>query len=221
MALSPTSFGTTFATVLGDAGTATLCTAVPEDEDWFSPSQFWGWVNGERADIIRTPKGGSRDPLRSGKDVENWQHCLSMDGRAVKEIIVPLVGGPAAEEALAKAGWSMDQLDLVTLHEANLVLNEAIVKMWRARGFRGEVLSAGGRFGNTTSASIPLAWTLNPEALTVGKNFGLAAFGGGYLLIENGHIIVDVIVTHFPFKVRKIIDLITSVLFFLGVGVIF
>ena len=29
-----------FATVLGDAGTATLCTAVPEAEDWFSPSQF-------------------------------------------------------------------------------------------------------------------------------------------------------------------------------------
>ena len=46
-------------------------------------------------------------------------------------------------------------LDLVTLHEANLTLNESIVKMWRERGFRGRVLNAGGRFGNTTSASIP------------------------------------------------------------------
>ncbi len=49
----------------------------------------------------------------------------------------------------------------------------------------------------------------------------LIAFGGGYLLIENGHIIVDVIVNHFPFKRRKIIDLITSSFFFLGMVVLF
>lgn len=29
-----------FVTVLGDAGRATLCVAVPAAEDWFAPSQF-------------------------------------------------------------------------------------------------------------------------------------------------------------------------------------
>ena len=51
--------------------------------------------------------------------------------------------------------------------------------MWRERGFRGRVLNAGGRFGNTTSASIPLALALNPEELSVGRRFGLFGYGGG------------------------------------------
>src|SRR5262249_8523665 len=46
-----------FATVLGDAGTATLCTAVPVAEDWFRPSQFWSWLDGSNAKIILTPAG--------------------------------------------------------------------------------------------------------------------------------------------------------------------
>ena len=168
-----------FATVLGDAGTAALCVAVPEAEDWFSPSQFWSWLDGSHADIIRTPAGGSRRPSPSAAELESGQQRLTMDGAAVREILVPFMGGPAVDAALAKAGWSLDALDFVTLHEANLTLNGSIIRAWRERGFRGEVLSAAGRFGNTTSASIPLALTLNPEALKPGRKFGLFGFGGG------------------------------------------
>jgi 3-oxoacyl-[acyl-carrier-protein] synthase III len=83
------------------------------------------------------------------------------------------------DAALAKAGWRHEDLDLVALHEANLTLNASIVGMWRERGFRGDVVDAGGRFGNTTSASIPLALALNPSKLGVGRRFGLLGFGGG------------------------------------------
>ena len=69
--------------------------------------------------------------------------------------------------------------DVVALHEANLTLNATIVAMWRERGFRGQVLDAGGRFGNTTSASIPLALALNPDGLSTGRKLGLIGFGGG------------------------------------------
>jgi 3-oxoacyl-[acyl-carrier-protein] synthase-3 len=168
-----------FATVLGDAGTATLCTAVPESEDWFSPSQFWSWLDGSSAEIIRAPAGGSRQPELSAHQIEAGEHRLAMDGAAVRKILVPFVGGPAIDAALAKAGWSLEDLDLVSLHEANLTLNESIVKVWRERGLRGRVLNAGGRFGNTTSASIPLALALHPEELGVGRKFGLFGFGGG------------------------------------------
>ena len=168
-----------FATVLGDAGTATLCTAVPEAEDWFSPSQFWSWLDGSHAEIIRTPAGGSRRPSPTPEELEAGEHRLTMDGAAVRKILVPFVGGPAIDAALAKAGWRMDELDLVSLHEANLALNASIIRMWRERGFRGRVLDAGGRFGNTTSASIPLALALNPDALRLGERFGLIGFGGG------------------------------------------
>jgi 3-oxoacyl-[acyl-carrier-protein] synthase-3 len=168
-----------FATVLGDAGTATLCTAVPEAEDWFSPSQFWSWLDGSQAEIIRAPAGGSRRPALSKQELDAGEHRLTMDGAAVRRILVPFVGGPAVDAALAKAGWRLEDLDLVTLHEANLTLNESIVNVWRDRGLRARVLNAGGRFGNTTSASIPLALALNSEELSVGRKFGLFGFGGG------------------------------------------
>ena len=70
-------------------------------------------------------------------------------------------------------------IDFATLHEANLVLNEGIVKAWRKRGFKGKVIDAGGMFGNTTSATIPLALALHPDELTVGNRFIWSAFGGG------------------------------------------
>jgi 3-oxoacyl-(acyl-carrier-protein) synthase III len=168
-----------FATVLGDAGTATLCTAVPAEEDWFAPEQFWSWLDGGQAEMILTPSGGSRQPSLSASDIDEGRHRLAMDGAAVRRTLVPFVGGPALDAALAKAGWSIEQLDFVTLHEANLMLNGAILSTWRERGFRGDVLDAEGRFGNTTSASIPLALALHPEALRVGRRFGLFGFGGG------------------------------------------
>jgi len=168
-----------FATVLGDAGTATLCSAVPEAEDWFSPSQFWSWLDGGCAGIIRTPAGGSRHPCPSRQELEHGMDRLAMDGAAVRKRLVPFVGGPAIDAALAKAGWRMDDLDLAALHEANLALNASIVETWRERGFRGKVLDAGGRFGNTTSASIPLALALNAGEMTTGRKFGLIGFGGG------------------------------------------
>ncbi len=168
-----------FASVLGDAGTATWCTAVPRSEDWFGPRRFWSWANGRDGDIIITPIGGSSHPVSSAKDITEYRNRLTMDGAMVRELIVPMVGGPGIDAALRKAGWTMEMLDLATLHDANLVLNEGIIGQWRQRGFAGQVLDSGGMFGNTTSATIPLALALNPGALSVGRRFAWVAFGGG------------------------------------------
>jgi 3-oxoacyl-[acyl-carrier-protein] synthase-3 len=168
-----------FATVLGDAGTATMCVAVPEDEDWFAPTRFWSWLDGGKASLILTPAGGSKRPSPSEEELEHGRHRLAMDGAGVKQTLVPFMSGPAIDAAMAKAGWTLPDLDLATLHEANLVLNGSILAAWRERGFRGEVLSADGRFGNTTSASIPLGLALNGSALQVGRKFGVFGFGGG------------------------------------------
>jgi 3-oxoacyl-[acyl-carrier-protein] synthase-3 len=168
-----------FATVLGDAGTATLCVATPEAEDWFAPEQFWSWLDGSKGEIILTPVGGSRQPQPTARETDAGKQRLAMDGAAVRSVLVPFTGGPATEAALAKAKWKISDLDFAALHEANLTLNASIIDMWRKIGFRGQVLDAGGRFGNTTSASIPLALAMNPKDLTVGRKFGLFGFGGG------------------------------------------
>jgi 3-oxoacyl-[acyl-carrier-protein] synthase-3 len=168
-----------FATILGDAGTATWCQAVDPEEDWFAPERFWNWANGRDSDIIITPKGGSKHPVDSMEDIVEFRNRLTMDGAMVKDIIVPLVGGPGIEAALAKAGWSIDSLDFATLHEANLILNRKITKAWKNMGFTGEVIDAGGMFGNTTSATIPLALALHGDTLKPGRRFIWSAFGGG------------------------------------------
>jgi 3-oxoacyl-[acyl-carrier-protein] synthase-3 len=168
-----------FASVLGDAGTATWCTAVPPEEDWFGLENFWNWASGKDGDVIVTPKGGSSHPVSSFEDISEYKDKLTMDGTMVKEVMVPLVGGQGIDLALRKAGWSMDMLDLASLHEANLMMNQSIVNQWKERGFRGKVIDAGGMFGNTTSASIPLAVTMHPDELKPGRRFVWVAFGGG------------------------------------------
>jgi len=170
----------TFACVLADAGTATLCAAVPVEDDWFDPSYFWSWADGSRADLITTPAGGTARPIQSEADLVEYLNCLSMNGPGVKDLFVPFMSKPAIQAALRKAKLSLDEIDLVTLHEANPAqLNGPIVKAWQGQGFQGSVISADGRFGNTTTASIPLALALHPELLEVGKRFGWFSFGGG------------------------------------------
>ncbi|MBD3257404.1 hypothetical protein GF377_03145 [candidate division GN15 bacterium] len=168
-----------FASVLGDAGTATWCTAVPEEEDWFGQRRFWNWASGRDGDVIITPKGGSSFPEMTNTDLTTYQNRLTMDGAMVKELIVPLVGGPGIQAALKKAGWTLDMVDLASLHEANLMLNKDIVNQWRKNGFEGQVLDGGGMFGNTTSASIPLAVALHGDQFEQGRRFAWMAFGGG------------------------------------------
>ncbi len=169
-----------FACVLGDAATATWCQAVPLEEDWFTRKNFWSWSDGEYAHIIRTPLGGSKNEITSLEQIYEYQNRLAMDGSVVKEIFVPFMSGPGIKAALNKVGWTLDMIDFVTMHEANLSqLNSKIENNWRDQGFTGQVLSSGGMFGNTTTASIPLAISLNGDELKVGKRFCLAAFGGG------------------------------------------
>ncbi len=168
-----------FATVLGDAGTATLCTAVPPEEDWFDRNNFWNWSRGSDGKVIVTPKGGSSQPVSSMDDIMQYRNKLTMDGAMVKERMVPLVGGPGIDAALQKAGWNMEMLDIAILHEANLVMNEDIINRWRKRGFKGNILTADGMFGNTTSATIPLAMALHGDELQIGRRFLWFAFGGG------------------------------------------
>lgn len=173
-----------FACVLGDAGTATYCSAVDAEEDWFGRNRFFTHSDGKHWDAIITLKGGSRNPILTNEDIEEYRNRLSMDGPRVKDLIVPLVGGPAIEAALHSAGWKLSDLNLASLHEANRAqLNAKITfEEWKSRGFVGDILDAAGEFGNTTSASIPLALALNGEKLRESsrqpKKIALVAKGG-------------------------------------------
>ena len=59
------------------------------------------------------------------------------------------------------------------------------------------------------------AWDINVQLLAVS-----VALGGGYTYLYSGHIGVDVFVEGLARRKKAIVDLITSIFFFLGIGVL-
>jgi TRAP-type mannitol/chloroaromatic compound transport system permease small subunit len=59
------------------------------------------------------------------------------------------------------------------------------------------------------------AWDINVQLLAI-----IVFFGGGYLLLHDGHVRVDVLYGRLPAKWKTILDLITSPIFFLYLGAV-
>ena len=101
-----------------------------------------------------------------------------MDGRQVFRLAVTRMP-EAVRQLLAQEGAAVEDLDLVVMHQANLRINEAAQK---ALGLPDEkVWNNIQRYGNTTSATIPLAFH---EARQAGKApegalVAFAALGAG------------------------------------------
>jgi TRAP-type mannitol/chloroaromatic compound transport system permease small subunit len=57
------------------------------------------------------------------------------------------------------------------------------------------------------------AWDINEWLMA-----GLTILMGGYILLKDGHVTVDIVVRQLSPRARAIIDLVTSVVFFISVG---
>jgi 3-oxoacyl-[acyl-carrier-protein] synthase-3 len=104
---------------------------------------------------------------------------MKMAGREVFKAAV-LAMANACDEALTRAGVTADEVDLLVPHQANLRIIEATAK--HAGLPMSKVMVNVDRYGNTSSASIPLALE---QALTEGRVGPgsvvlLVAFGAGF-----------------------------------------
>lgn len=61
----------------------------------------------------------------------------------------------------------------------------------------------------------PAVWTNELSQLIFGV---YAILAGGYLAVDNGHVNVDIIHTRFPPRARALVDVLTSVMFFIFLG---
>ena len=59
------------------------------------------------------------------------------------------------------------------------------------------------------------AWDVNIQLAA-----SLIALGAAYALLHRDHVIVDIIVSHFPPRARAIMDMVTALIFFFGVGML-
>jgi 3-oxoacyl-[acyl-carrier-protein] synthase-3 len=134
--------------------------------------------DGRLAPLLYRPGGGSAHPI-SEKVVCERSHYMKMAGREVFKAAV-LAMAEACDAALTRAGVSADEVDLMIPHQANLRIIEATAK--HANMPMSKVMVNLDRFGNTSSASIPLALDQAVAEGRVGPGslLLLVAFGAGF-----------------------------------------
>jgi len=160
--------------LFGDGAGAVLVGAGEDDQGFLSYSLG---SEGDFGALLSIPGGGSRAPLTAAA-LEQGQQYLRMDGRAVFKWAVRMIGDIAVD-VLRHAELTVDDIDVVVMHQANLRILDAAAD---ALGVdREKVLVNLDRYGNTTAASVPLVLE---EAVTEGRlrQGGLAlvmGFGAG------------------------------------------
>jgi 3-oxoacyl-[acyl-carrier-protein] synthase-3 len=134
--------------------------------------------DGRLAHLLYRPGGGSADPI-SEKVVCDRSHYMKMAGREVFKAAV-LAMAEACDEALRRAGVSAQEIDLLIPHQANLRIIEATAK--HAGMPMSKVMVNLDRYGNTSSASIPLALdqAVAEGRVRPGSLLLLVAFGAGF-----------------------------------------
>jgi 3-oxoacyl-[acyl-carrier-protein] synthase-3 len=124
--------------------------------------------------------GSMYHPRVSHEQIEAGRHFLQMDGREVFRHAV--VRMPESIRAvLATAGHTVEEIDLLLAHQANLRIAEAMQKALNLRD--DQVYNNIMRYGNTTAATIPIALDecVRSGRLKTGDLLVMTAFGSGFM----------------------------------------
>jgi len=134
--------------------------------------------DGKLADLLYIQGGGSSDPV-SQKVIDERSHFIRMAGREVFKAAVHTMA-KACEQALAKAGVTSDEIDVLIPHQANLRIIEATAK--HAQVPMSKVMVNVDRYGNTSAASIQLAidQAMQEGRIKQGSLLLLVTFGAGF-----------------------------------------
>lgn len=131
----------------------------------------------EKLMLLHVPAGGTRVPA-SQASVEEGQHTLRMEGSGVFRSAVTMMERSVLE-ALDRAGLSLDDVDWVIPHQANIRIIGALA---RRLGLREDQLIVNvDRVANTSTASIPVALdeALRDQRVRPGDVAVMTAFGAG------------------------------------------
>jgi 3-oxoacyl-[acyl-carrier-protein] synthase-3 len=134
-------------------------------------------ADGSGADLLTLPAGGSRIPA-SQETLDRKLHTIQMNGREIFRFATREMAA-ATREATQMAGLTIDDIELIIPHQANRRIIEAA-----ARGLRvpmDRFMMNIDKYGNTSSASIPLAIcdALEQNRIHPGDHLVLVGFGAG------------------------------------------
>ncbi|MFQ5966785.1 MAG: beta-ketoacyl-ACP synthase III [Acidimicrobiia bacterium] len=103
---------------------------------------------------------------------------ITMDGREVFRRAVATMGD-ASVRVVTEAGWSLEDVDMLIPHQANVRIIDATTRRLKLDPAKAFVNI--GSYGNTSAATIPIALTeaLEQGQISPGSNLVFAAFGAG------------------------------------------
>jgi 3-oxoacyl-[acyl-carrier-protein] synthase-3 len=171
------------ALLFGDAGTATAV----ERHEGAPPMTFVLGTDGSGRDHLIVPAGEFRQlnspqtAIRTERENGNFRadEELYMNGAEIFTFTLREVP-PLMKSIFAESGWTRETTDAFVFHQANKFMIDYLVKRMKLPAEKVPVVLA--KYGNTSSASIPLALTdaLAPRLLEAPARLLLAGFGVGY-----------------------------------------
>lgn len=168
------SYGLAMAADLVRAGTARNVLVIGAEKltDWVDPtdrSTAIIFADGAGAAVVAAAPDeasvgigpvswGSAGDLAQVIHIKEENNALFQEGQAVFRWATTKIA-PVALDAIARAGLTPADIDVLVPHQANLRIVEAVAKRLRKQGAREDLLVADDivTSGNTSSASIPLA----------------------------------------------------------------
>lgn len=168
--------------LFGDAGSASLLELDEKAHDWHVNLM----TDGKGGMAIMIPDGGGRNKLSPdsfdlqpvSEGIARSRLSLTLDGPKIFAFSVREVPS-SITDLLAQAGQPVDDIDYLVMHQANKLINETVRKKLKVP--TEKVPYSLDKFGNTSSASIPLTLvTRLAEPLKQPQNLLLSGFGVGF-----------------------------------------
>jgi len=133
--------------------------------------------DGRYEEQLYAPGGGTKLGT-THETIDNREHFFKMKGNELFKVAVRSMADISAE-MLEKAGYTVDDVDLVIPHQANQRITDAVAS--RLGVPEEKVYSNIAEHGNTSSASIPIAMDecIQSGRIKEGSLVLLTAFGGG------------------------------------------
>jgi 3-oxoacyl-[acyl-carrier-protein] synthase III len=133
-------------------------------------------VDGGGARYLHMKGGGSLNPA-SSETVENREHYVFQEGKAVFKVAVSKMADVSVE-IMDRNSIKPEDLDWLVPHQANMRIIEAVARRMEIK--KEQVMINIEKYGNTTAATIPLCLWEYENQLKKGDKIILSAFGGGF-----------------------------------------
>lgn len=160
--------------IFGDGSGAAVLGPVPEGKGILATKIR---SDGRYEEQLYAPGGGTKLGT-THKTIDDREHFFKMKGNELFKVAVRSMADISAE-MVAKAGYTVDDIDIVIPHQANQRITDAVAS--RLGVPDEKVYSNIAEMGNTSSASIPIALDecIQSGKIKEGSLVLLTAFGGG------------------------------------------